>query len=473
MRPGLGCARTRRGHPVPPDGHAVHEHVVDAGGLIRHKTLPIGREVAHPPDGAGREALVVDDDDVSRSTDHEQSPVQLQHVRDLSRQLAHAPFERHDATIPDPVRQEIGGHDGVAQLAHVCAGIGESQNAAVALQQSAHPGDVVVGEGSTDTGAHRVRHGNGTERVERRTVPFGRDVPNGAAHQGGLGRRLGHRGLPPAAVEKPARRQVLLHPRSPGAVRVETEPALWAQRHKLGECRHDVEGRGLRHPELLFDGPTGHLDRDVHPGGPVRLVLGELFDIRRPRSHLGWIGQNGGPVDRTAEVELVEPGIVLARRDMDGALPDLGRHPDQRFGLLLRGGHGGNRATPVPQVEPGPIGGEPQCPAPDRLGHDGLHTVDLVLLRRPLVGVIPHHEEPDRRVAHVAPEVDQDTAPFDCSEVLGVCLEVPDDPGLQGSQAHVLHLVQRPQEGGAILRARRGQAVPAVTGHDGGHPLQA
>ena len=127
---------------------------------------------------------------------------------------------------------------------------------------------------------------------------------------------------------------------------------------------------------------------------------------------------------------------------MDRPLADLGGHSDERLGLPLRGRHGRDRTTPVPQVEPGPVGGKTQRPAPDRLGHDDLHAIDLVRGGRPLVGLVAHHEEPDGGVAHVTTEVDQDTAPLDHIEILGIRLEVPHDPGLQGGQPHVLHLVQ-------------------------------
>ena len=93
-----------------------------------------------------------------------------------------------------------------------------------------------------------------------------------------MDRRLGDRGLPPTAVEQPARRQVLLDATSPAAVGVEIEPTLFAACDELGERRHHVERGGLGHPELLFDGPAGDLDRDIHSGAAVRFVLGELLD---------------------------------------------------------------------------------------------------------------------------------------------------------------------------------------------------
>ncbi len=156
---------------------------------------------------------------------------------------------------------------------------------------------------------------------------------------------------------------------------------------------------------------------------------------------------------------------------MDRALADLGRDTDQCLGLLLGGRHGRHRTAPVPQMEPRPVGREPQRPAPDRLGDDGLHLVDLLLGGRSLVGLVAHDEEPDSRVPHIATEVDQDTAALDRSEILGIRLEIPGDAGLEGGQAHVLHLVQRPQERSTTLRTGRRQAVPTVPGDHPGHAL--
>ena len=257
----------------------------------------------------------------------------------------------------------------------------------------------------------------------------------------------------PTAVEQPAAVQVLLHAGSPGAVPVQPMAVLVRAGDELGKGWHRVERRRLVHPQLLLDRPARHLYGNIGAGAPPGLVVGQLLPVGPSRSGLGRISQDRRPVDRTPQIELVEPLVVFARGHVDRAPADLGCDPDQGLGLLLRRRHRGNRAAPVSEMEAGPVGGEAQRPPEYGLGDDRSHVRDLVVGGRPLIGVVAHHVQADGGMTDVTAEVDQRAPAADCLEVLGIGLEVPDHTGLEGGDAHVFDLVERAQQRGTILGA--------------------
>ena len=194
----------------------------------------------------------------------------------------------------------------------------------------------------------------------------------------------------------------------------------------------------------------------------------ELAFERRTRLPLGGICEDRRPRDRSSHrlLEVVHPLEVLARRDVHHAAVDLAGDAHEGFGLFLGSHDRRNRPPAVADMEAASITGKAERTAVERIGHYLLHARDLGVGGLTLVGVVAHHVEAHRRVADIAPEVDDRAAPRDGIEVLAVALEVPLDTSFERRQAHVLDLVERAQQRAPVLGTRRGDAVAAVAGND-------
>src|SRR5580704_3771950 len=165
-------------------------------------------------------------------------------------------LQRQRAGLPDPVLQQVGGEDRVAELAGVRARVGQAQQGAVVPEQSGERGGIVVGDHDPETGPQVIVERYVAQHVERIDAELAAQLrERGPVGQLGVRRRLGHEYLVPAVV--PLAGHVRPGPLPPGRVTVEPGP---------------------------FGGRYGqHLRERVGAGERGRLGQGDLEDDRAAR----------------------------------------------------------------------------------------------------------------------------------------------------------------------------------------------
>ena len=301
------------------------------------------------------------------------------------------------------------------------------------------------------------------------------ELGDGPADQLWVGARLAHGERLPAGIDVLASVELSGREIPPGRIGVEGPPPLGAGGDELGEGGDQVERRRLGHGDGLEDRAARHLDPHVGAGAAPVGVGRQLVPVRGPRGRAGGVGQDRRPRDRAAEgaLEVVDPRVALARRDVHDPLADLGGDAHQRLHLGLLGHDRRHRPPAVADVEAGPVGGKSEGAAEDRLPNDAAHPVDLGIGGRPFVRLVAQDVDPYRRVPDVAAEVDGGPLPPDQVEVLRVGLEVPLDAGGERLEAHVLDLVEGAAQRVPGLRPGGGDAVAAVAGHNRGDAVPA
>lgn len=125
----------------------VDEGVHHSGRLIGGESLAVGWKVSDTPDGTRTHGGWVEYHDVGKGTLSKFSTVgEREQVGLHLRELVDRRLEGQDLLVANPFAEEIGGGDGIAQLADVGAGIGEAKGGSVDLEQLFDTGLVVVGD---------------------------------------------------------------------------------------------------------------------------------------------------------------------------------------------------------------------------------------------------------------------------------------------------------------------------------------
>src|SRR4029453_17662107 len=124
---------------VGGDRHAVHEDVGDAVRLVGHEAVAAAGEGAHASDRTGVPRGPVDHAHSGRGARHEPAAVgEAEQVGELAGQAAHPGLHRHEVATAHPAAEEVRGQRRVTDLAHVRAGVGEAQHAALGGEQGRH-----------------------------------------------------------------------------------------------------------------------------------------------------------------------------------------------------------------------------------------------------------------------------------------------------------------------------------------------
>ena len=123
---------------VVADQLAVDDHGVDAGG-VGDQSVRLPRQVVDAAQRAGGNGAGIEDDDVRRQTDGETAAIgDPEHLGGARRQHANGIFQAEGAGVADPVPEQVRRKASIAELAGVCAGVGEAENHVWILQQLGH-----------------------------------------------------------------------------------------------------------------------------------------------------------------------------------------------------------------------------------------------------------------------------------------------------------------------------------------------
>ena len=210
---------------------------------------------ASPSDSRGTVAVdahgvAVEGDQVCRQALFDPAAVgDAEDLRRLTGEAPHGLFQREDALLAGPVRKKIGGEAGVAQLAGVGAGVGQSQHRSVVLQELADLLLVVVGQHDAEAGLEVLVEGEVDGGFEGFDASLVGDVAQGAAHEGLVALGLGDGGLLPARREHAA--GVVVRPLAPRRIGVDVGPPLAGNRQHLFEGVEGGEGERVHGVQRL------------------------------------------------------------------------------------------------------------------------------------------------------------------------------------------------------------------------------
>ena len=281
------------------------------------------------------------------------------------------------AGLPDPVLQQVGGEDRVAELAGVRARVGQAQQGAVVAQQPGQRFGVVVGDHDPEAGREVIVERDVAQHVERVDAALGGQLrERGAVGQLGVRHRLLHEYLVPAVVPLPG--HVRPGPVAPGWVAV--EPGAFGGGH--GQHLRERVGAGERgrlgQGDLEDDRAAGDLGPYLAAAG--RGLVQQAEGARR--------GVQGRPGDRPSGLDgkfgELHGAEVRSVRDRERAAAALGQRLGEPHQLVHGGEPAGHGLAPGPGVG-GLAGG---CEA-DRAGVEGFpdeppHLLDLGLAWRPV-----------------------------------------------------------------------------------------
>ena len=325
--------------------------------------------------------------------------------------------------------------------------IGEPQDAPLTREQLRDHGGVIVGEGDRKSRLQVVVERDIAQHVERFAPARLGQRADRASEQLRMSIGLRDDVLVPQHRDRRGR-ELLAGARPPRAVGIRLAPTFGRDREHLRERRNRRERRGISERDELSDRAAGHLCPDIRTLCTALRVSRQLGAVRGARRRTLRIGQDRRPVDGSSEraLEVVQPLVVVPRRDVHDAASDFGGDAHQRFHFVLRRDHGRHRASVGAGDEPGAIRGKTQCAAAHGVGDECAHGRQLRLGGAALRSIVTHHVDAYGGVTDIAAEVDCRLSPLDRVEIFGIRLEVPHDAGLHRGHAHVLDRLERAQQ---------------------------